>query len=80
MLDGEPSPAREQKLGGREAFAAALAAYRGGDFGQALRGFEALRVDAPDDACSALYVERSRERLAQGAAADWDGVTDLLTK
>ena len=79
VLDGEPAAVREQKVRGREAFASALADYRGGRFAEARRSFEALHADAPDDAACALYVERCGEQIAV-PPAHWDGVTELLTK
>jgi adenylate cyclase len=63
-----------------EAYAAALAAYRGGDWEAAERGFRAALAarGAPDKACD-LILERI-ERLRAAPPAAWDGIWTFETK
>jgi adenylate cyclase len=58
-------------------FAAALAAYRAGDFEAALDRFAALE---DRDAVSGAFAKRLREWRTDGWPADWTGVTNLDSK
>ena len=79
VLDGEPSARRNQKWDTRDAFSAALADYRRGDFAKAQRAFTELRERAPDDRVLAVYLERCLRHL-EHPPSDWDGITRLETK
>ena len=58
------------------AFAAALAAYRAGDFASAAAGFEA---EAAVDPVAAAFARRLGE-MPSTAPADWQGISSLETK
>jgi adenylate cyclase len=58
------------------AFAAALAAYRAGDFPRAAAGFEA---EADADPVAAAFARRLGE-MPSAAPADWQGISSLETK
>jgi adenylate cyclase len=51
-----------------QAFEAALASYRAGDFSRALARFQALHAEDPDDFPVEIYLGRCRERLATASA------------
>jgi adenylate cyclase len=63
-----------------EAFAAALARYRGRDFAGAEAAFRDILVKNPDDGPSKTYVERCRHLAAEPPGDDWDGVWHLKEK
>ncbi len=58
---------------------AAFAAYRRGDWADALHLFEALARDAPGDGLVLTYIERLNGFIAQPPAS-WDGVTTMDAK
>ncbi len=60
-------------------FAAALSAYRSGDFPEARRAFAEFAAANPDDRTAALYLERVAG-LGDTPPADWDGVTTFRSK
>ncbi len=60
-------------------FAAALSAYRSGDFPEARRAFAEYAEQNPDDRTAALYRERLHG-LGDTPPADWDGVTTFRSK
>lgn len=61
-------------------FAAALAAYRRRDWGEAIERLEGLLARYPDDGPSHELLKRSHEYRREGPAADWDGVYVMKTK
>jgi len=60
-------------------FAAALSAYRSGNFPEARRAFAEFAERNPDDRTAALYLERVAD-LGDTPPADWDGVTTFRSK
>jgi class 3 adenylate cyclase len=80
LLDPLPPAERDEKRATREAFAAALAAYRAGEIDKARRAFEECVKLAPSDRAAALYVDRCDRLLEHGLPSEWDGVTRFTTK
>jgi adenylate cyclase len=61
-------------------FTAAMALYRAQRFAEALIAFEAMAIQLPDDKPTQIYVERSKQFIAEPPPADWNGVTVMQTK
>jgi class 3 adenylate cyclase len=79
LLDAESDAVRRSHRDTAESFAAALAAFRAGQFEDAQRGFEACALRA-DDHASHMYVARCEALIARSAPRDWDGVWKLTVK
>ena len=63
-----------------ERTAAALAAYRQGDWDAALREWRAIASAYPEDTLARTFLERLVQWQSTGWPAPWDGVTTLETK
>ncbi len=74
-LDCYGDAQRDRMLPHLSRFAEGVAAYTAGEWGAALEAFDDFSARCPDDAVSAAFVQRCRERLASPAAwSGWDGV------
>jgi len=63
-----------------ERFHKGLEEYRSGEWERALRTFEELTRDYPQDPPSRIFVERCRDLLQQPPEGAWDGVYVMKTK
>ncbi|MBV9108859.1 MAG: adenylate/guanylate cyclase domain-containing protein [Gemmatimonadetes bacterium] len=75
--DEELEPATAALLDG---FSEALALFRGRHFAAALNAFEALAAKYPDDAPTAVWLDRCRRHAILPPPLDWDGVYQLASK
>jgi adenylate cyclase len=75
-LEGECADMR----GWIEAYEAGLAAWRAGDFADAMRQFERARSERPGDAAAALMIDRCRHQIENPAPEGWDGTTVARAK
>lgn len=80
LLDGEPEPAKSQKLDTRSRFAEGLVLYRAGEFDAARGAFEDCVTRAPDDRTAALFVGRCAEYSATPPIEPWQGVSVIDEK
>jgi adenylate cyclase len=63
----------------RERQLSAFATYQRGEWAEALRCFETLLADAPDDKLAQTYIDRLKHFIAQ-PPANWDGVMTMEAK
>lgn len=76
-LDESGEPFSPSWLAGYEH---ALSRMRARDFAGAIEVLEKIHAEEPDDAITALQLERAREFLARPPAEDWDGTISLTKK
>jgi len=77
VLDADPEPIRAGKLETLSVYAAALAAYRRGDFADASAGFTKCLERTPDDGPAKTMYERTAKFARDGGPAAWSGVSVL---
>jgi class 3 adenylate cyclase len=77
VLDVDPHQAR--KAATLERFTEAQRQYRAGSFEAALRGFEGIMADPPEDGAARLLRERCHQLMLY-PPKDWDGVYSLSSK
>lgn len=80
VLDAESPERRAAKLATRPLVTAAMEAYLGRRFDEALEGFGDVLARDPDDAVPGIFVERCHRYLREPPANDWQGFERLLTK
>ena len=79
-LLGRKGEVAADRLELRDAFAAALAAYRGQQWDAAAAGFHQCLSIIPDDPPSKIFLARIARFGDQPPSADWDGVWSLESK
>ena len=80
LLACDTEATADQKRTTRNAFAAALALYRDGQFAKARSAFAECAAQAPDDNVSALYVARCQSLIDTPPEGEWQGVWVLDSK
>ncbi len=80
LLDGEPEPAKSQKLDTRGCFSEGLVLYRAGEFDAARGIFEDCVTRAPDDKTALLYVGRCADYSERPPIGPWQGVSVIDEK
>jgi adenylate cyclase len=75
-----PASKYAQYAGLLQRFGEALKSYREQAWDDAREKFEAVLQEYPTDGPSKLFLQRSRELLAQAPGASWDGVYAMKTK
>jgi adenylate cyclase len=73
-------PHRPEHAGWAQAFAAARASYRSGDFQAALLAFEELAQDGLAPGLAAVYKVRCEAFASQPVRKEWEGIWDFLEK
>jgi len=63
-----------------EKWEAAMKAYCGRQWGDAMEAFEKTAEIAPDDVPSRIYIDRCRDHIKAPPPDDWDGVVTLTSK
>lgn len=58
----------------------AMALYTAGDFVDALRAFDRLRTEFPDDTASRVLASRCAVLAREGRPPNWDGATNMIEK
>jgi class 3 adenylate cyclase len=69
LLDAEPEPVQQQKLGTLDNFRRGLVSFRAGDLDAAFRNFDDCAAQAPGDAIAQFYLERCRRSLSSANAS-----------
>ena len=80
LIAAEPEPFRSLKMKYRAQFEIAVDLYRQKDFESALKLFEEMFNQNPDDIALKLYASRCRERIIVGDISEWDGSENLTEK
>ena len=80
ILDPESDEIRKKKIALKSKFSQAIDAYYQKQFKPALKQFQALLIEFPEDTVAHFYSERCKYYLEQGTPDDWDGIEVLTQK
>lgn len=69
-----------QQAGGHTRFTQAFELYQTKQFESALRAFEALEADFPEDKPTQIHIQNCRSFIASPPQENWDGATTFKTK
>jgi adenylate cyclase len=79
-LVGKNEDAPRETISKIRLFHEGLSYYRGRNFDGALRTFETILQNHPNDGPSLLYVKRTQQYIAAPPPVEWDGITTLDSK
>ena len=77
LIDGEPEHNKNLKMLTKEQFGKAVQLYKKRDFEEALKLFNKIITQNPEDKTISLYIERCRRYIRNGVPPDWDGTEEL---
>ena len=80
VLDALPEPEQSARAAHLQAFAAAQSAYEQGDIEEALRGWQTLAEQRPEEAALTQALARAREHAGKPLPEGWRGVSWLDAK
>ena len=80
IIDPESDEIRKKKIALKSKFSQAIDAYYQKQFKPALKQFQALLIELPEDTVAHFYSERCEYYLEQGIPDDWDGIEVLTQK
>ncbi|MCK5524133.1 MAG: response regulator [Thiomargarita sp.] len=80
VLDSEPDEVRKKKIALKSKFNQAIEIYYKKKFKSALKQFQSILMDLPEDSVSFFYSERCEYYLEEGVPDNWDGVEVLTQK
>ncbi|BDA80563.1 hypothetical protein LPTSP3_g34930 [Leptospira kobayashii] len=80
LMDADEQILRDKKMNLRDDFKKAINFYMAGDMNSAIRIFQSLNEQIPEDKVFQVYLERSKEFSVFGIPEDWDGVYDMKSK
>jgi two-component system sensor histidine kinase ChiS len=80
IIDPESDSIRKKKIALKSKFSQAIDAYYQKQFKPALKQFQALLIEFPEDTVAHFYSERCEYYLEQGIPDDWDGIEIFTQK
>jgi two-component system sensor histidine kinase ChiS len=80
IIDPEFHEVREKKIALKSTFSQAINAYYKKQFKQALKQFQQILAQLPEDKAARFYLERCEYYLEQGTPNDWEGIEALTQK
>jgi two-component system sensor histidine kinase ChiS len=80
IIDPESDEIRKKKIALKSKFSQAIDTYYQKQFKPALKQFQALLIEFPEDTVAHFYSERCEYYLEQGIPDDWDGIEVLTQK
>jgi len=80
IIDSEPEETMFLKIELRPLFGQAIKAYYHKQFQQAVKQFQKILAQLPQDQAASFYLERCQHYLEHGIPQDWDGIEALAQK
>lgn len=80
ILDAEPIEVMRQKMAFKPVFKEAINIYYQKQFREAIRKFQYILTEVPQDKAASFYLERCQYHLEHGAPYEWDGIEALSQK
>ncbi|HEW98853.1 MAG TPA: response regulator [Beggiatoa sp.] len=80
IIDSEPEEVKVKKIALRSMFIQAIDAYYHKQFKQAIKQFQQILTELPQDKAAHFYLERCEYYLEQGTPDDWEGIEALEQK
>lgn len=80
IIDPESDFVKKKKIALKSKFSQAIDTYYQKQFKPALKQFQALLIEFPEDTVAHFYSERCEYYLEQGIPDDWDGIEVLTQK
>lgn len=74
ILNGEPERCRELKRKTKYRFGRAADMYQNKEFDSAIKEFEGIVEQNPNDIAAKFYIKRCKRFLKEGVPDDWDGI------
>jgi len=80
IIDAEPDNIREQKIKFESTFSHAIDLYYQQKFKQAIRQFQYILSQFPQDKAASFYLERCMFYMHEGTPQNWEGIESLTEK